>query len=79
MSGDKSEILAVHKLRLEQYLRELELWEPLLKGELRCASCNETITSDNIGVIFPSGERILFCCMKHDCLFQIKKSQEGRT
>lgn len=77
MSEKKPEILAVHKQKLEQFLRELELWEPLLKGELKCVSCGETITVDNIGVIIPSGENIIFCCSSHECLYKIRKQQES--
>jgi hypothetical protein len=73
MSRDRPEILAVHKQKLEQFLKELCLWEPLLKGELKCISCGEIITPDNIGIIIPSGDNIQFCCTKNDCLSVTRK------
>jgi hypothetical protein len=77
MSSERPEILAVHKLKLEEFLRELELWEPLLKGELKCVVCESTITTDNIGLIIPSGEDIVFCCSKSECIYRIRKLKEG--
>jgi hypothetical protein len=76
MPEEKPEILAVHKRKLEQFLRELELWEPFSKGEFRCVTCGKTITVDNVGAIIPSGENIVFCCSSHDCLFKITKQQQ---
>ena len=77
MSHGKPEILAVHKQKLEQFLRELQLWDPLLNGELKCVSCGETVTVDNIGIVIPSGENILFCCSKLECLSIARKLREG--
>jgi hypothetical protein len=76
MPEEKPEILAVHKQKLEQFLRELGLWEPLLKGEFKCVTCGETITKDNIGVIIPSGENIILCCTNHDCLLKAIRQRE---
>lgn len=76
MVQEKSEILAVHKQKLEAFLGELELWEPLLKGELKCAFCGVTITTDNIGLIIPSGKEIVFCCSKLECIDKTRKVQK---
>lgn len=76
MSQEKPEILAVHKQKLEVFLKELELWEPLLKGELKCAVCGATITVDNIGLIIPSGAEIVLCCSNLECIYKMRKSQE---
>jgi hypothetical protein len=77
MSEEKPEILAVHKQKLEIFLRELELWEPLMKGELKCVACGKIITVDNIGIIIPSGENIVFCCSNYECLYKMRKQQES--
>jgi hypothetical protein len=76
MSEKRPEILAVHKQKLEQFLKELDLWEPLIKGEFKCVTCGVTITKDNVGTIIPSGENIVFCCSNHDCFFKAIKRQE---
>lgn len=69
----KPEILAVHKQKLEEFLRSLGMWEPLSRGELHCAVCDATISMDNIGFIIPSGEDILFCCSNTECIYRLRK------
>jgi len=72
------EILAVHKKKLEESLRELKLWDFLINGELKCSFCGATITLGNFGFIIPSGEEILFCCSSSECVFKLKKSEEEK-
>jgi hypothetical protein len=78
---NKPQILAVHKRKLKQFLEKLELLEPLQKGELKCAICGITISFDNIGLIIPSGDKILVCCSGAECMFKAKElrgaSDEG--
>jgi hypothetical protein len=76
---NRPEILAVHKQKLEEFLRKLGLWAPLLEGQLKCHICGVTISSDNIGFIIPSGNDILFCCSNAECMFKIKDMQSGAS
>jgi len=69
----KTEILAVHKQKLENFLKKLELWEPLSRGALKCAVCGVTISIDNIGLIIPSGNEIVVCCSNAECVFRLKE------
>ena len=73
------EISAVHKQKLAEFLKGLELWKPLLRGELHCAVCETTISIDNIGFIVPSGEDILLCCSSTECIYKIKKLRKGKS
>jgi hypothetical protein len=76
---DNSEILAVHKQKLEEFLRKLELWEPLVKGELKCHECGATISLDNLGLIIPADQEIQICCTKTDCVFRMKQVKSELT
>ena len=69
----KATIYAVHKRKLEEFLRKLELWEPLTDGKLKCIVCETTITLDNIGFIIPSGDRITLCCSGAECMLRMKE------
>jgi len=69
----KPKILAVHKGKLEEFLKKLELWEPLTRGELKCVVCGTTISIDNIGLIIPSGDKISVCCSNVECIFKMKE------
>lgn len=77
----KPQIFAVHKKKLKDFLEKLELWEPLQDGELRCAICETTISAENIGLIVPSGNEILVCCVGAECLLNAeelrRRSNEG--
>lgn len=69
----KEEILAVHKNKLEEFLRELDLWDALVKGELKCAVCGKPVSLDSIGLIIPSGDKVTVCCANAVCMFKIKE------
>lgn len=69
----KPQIFAVHKRKLKEFLERLELLELLQNGELKCAICDTTISFDNIGLIIPSGDKILVCCSGAECMFKAKE------
>jgi hypothetical protein len=69
----KEEILAVHEEKLEEFLRSIELWDSLVKGELKCVICGVPISVRNIGLIVPSKNKIVVCCSKSECIFKAKE------
>lgn len=73
----KTEILAVHKRKLEDFLKKLELWGPLSRGELTCVVCGATISFDSIGLIIPSKGEISLCCSNPECMFRLKELRGG--
>jgi len=75
----KEEILAVHKTKLEEFLRSIGLWDSLVKGELKCVLCEVPISVDNIGLIIPSKDKIIVCCSKSECIFKIRKLRENEN
>ncbi len=72
-------IPAVHKQKLEEFLKKLGVWESLNRGELACACCKTPISIDNLGFIIPSGDEILFCCSNIECIYRIKKLRKGEA
>lgn len=56
----RTEIRAVHEDQLEAVLRRIELWEPLIAGELQCSICGEVIGEASIG-----------CIIRKDGIFQV--------
>ena len=76
---NKPEIFAVHRDKLEEFLRKLGLWEPLSKGMLKCTICEAVISIDNIGLIIPYGDEIILCCSNSVCLFKIKDLKSETT
>ena len=75
----KEEMLAVHKRKLEEFLRSVELWDTFVKGELKCVLCGVPISVDNIGLIIPSKDKIVVCCLKSECMFKTKEMRSGKS
>jgi hypothetical protein len=76
---NKEDIFAVHKERLKEFLKSIGLWEPLVKGELKCTLCGLQISIDNIGLIIPSKDKIVVCCSKSECVFRVRELREGKN
>ncbi len=62
------QINAVHREKLEEFLRAVDLWNDLLEGKLKCAACGDKLSIESIGLIIPAGDNIEICCVKMDCL-----------
>ena len=75
---EKKEMLAIHKLKLEEFLKKLELWDSFVKGELRCFICNEAITMENIWLIISHHNEIKLCCNKSECIYKAKEITEDK-
>ena len=81
MFGKKNiEVNAILDKELEALLFETDQFEALLQGELKCVSCETTITTDNIGIIVPinSGKDLKaeFYCERIDCAEKYKHAAE---
>jgi len=72
----KPELLAVHRAKLEEFIKSLGLWESLSNGELKCVNCGALLSLDNIGLIIPL-ENIQFCCNNSDCILKLKSIHSG--
>lgn len=68
----KVEVNAILDSEIENLLMNTSQYEDLLKGNIKCASCNTTITSENIGIIMPiekeSNFILEFYCEKINCM-----------
>jgi len=75
----KPEIFAVHERKLKEFLEKLDLWEPLSKGELKCANCGATISKENLAFIIPCRDKILVCCSIPECMDNVEKLRGGES
>ena len=71
----KEIIHAVHDMDLEELLKNLELLEPLEKGELRCSICGKPISRENIGCFYAEENEVKVCCADIECF---EKAMAGR-
>ena len=64
----KKEIDSVHDDDLEQVLKDLNLWDKLKNGDLKCKFTNTTITYSNLHSIFPEEGQIKIVCNKPEAI-----------
>ncbi len=70
---DKKEIEAVHKHDLEALLQNLNLLDSFRGGKIKCQFCNNVLRDDNFGAVYPEQNKILFSCLKLECLAKMPK------
>lgn len=67
----KRKIYAVHDRDLEDFLKDLNLLDKVVQGEIKCTECGCTITLEKIGFIsMLKGENKL-CCDDLNCCYQL--------
>ena len=74
---ERKEALAVHRAKLEEFLRALGLLDPLAHGELTCHFCDSRLSLGDIGLILPSGGEVILCCSTPECIAEAHELQRG--
>jgi len=72
--GEKYTLQAVHERDIEKFFDDLNLLEPLQKGELRCGVCGRKIGKDNFLAVYPDKNKIKVCCNKPECYEEVLKT-----
>jgi hypothetical protein len=73
----KQIIEAIHEDNIEDFLQKIGLLESLKNGELHCASCDCTITKENIQCFFSYEGKIGFCCENFVCYEKLIEKTKG--
>ena len=68
MKKDKERIKAIHDDHLFELLKNLGLYDNILKGLVKCKFCKEVITLENLSAIIPDSGNIGFACDSPKCL-----------
>lgn len=67
MTMSKGRIKAILDDDFKNLLQRLGKYESVTTGNERCYFCNDTVTLDNISMVFPHNNEVCFCCDKPDC------------
>lgn len=70
---EKYKLHAVHEHDIEWFFEDLNLLEPLQKGELRCGICECKIDKENFLAVYPDKNKIKVCCNKPECYEEVLK------
>ena len=65
------EVKAVYDQDLEQVLANLGILDELVTGKLTCAVCGCQVDLDNLGTIFPDGDKVGISCDNDRCVRRI--------
>ena len=71
ISNRQKEVNAVLGEEFDQIIDQLDIRPAFEAGEYQCQHCHETITKDNVLLIFPlSGREVGFLCQNKECVVE---------
>ncbi len=73
MIKPKKNLQAVHFRDIDELLKSLELLDEFNDEKLKCHFCENIVSKNNFGAVFPREETILLACSKLECLTQIEQ------
>lgn len=74
MKNKIQKIEAVFDKDLEKVLKGLNLYEKILKGEIRCHFCKINITLKNLQFVFTKDNKIKISCDNKACIEKFRKT-----
>jgi hypothetical protein len=73
----KRKIHAVHDRDLKEFLKDLNVLDRILNGEIRCPECDCTVTLENLGFITMHRKDIRIFCDNIECFYRIRTRTTG--
>jgi hypothetical protein len=61
---------------LEEHLKSLNVWDPLIKGSLKCYVCQRPVDLNNFGMVFRDDSGCKITCNKLDCVRTVTTTEE---
>lgn len=72
----REKLRAVHDDDLKQFLSSIGVLDQVVRGDHHCVICDEQITIENLGAVYPKDDKINFVCDRLSCLEETEISQE---
>lgn len=69
----KNSILGLPSDKVEDLLEKLHILKNIQNGEIKCIICDNNLTIENIGIIYPNKNEIILSC---DMLLCVQKMTE---
>ena len=60
-------IVAIHDMDLEKALRSLNIYESIIRGEMKCMICEKPVNLENLGAFMRVNGKIKVVCDKPAC------------
>lgn len=77
MNINKEKINIIHDEETETFFKKIGLLEKILKNEIKCVFCQDTISLTNFRGIFKKNNTLFLICKKESCfLFHMAQAPE---
>jgi len=67
---EKEKILGVFEPEVGNFLKNIGLYDEIVKGSLKCAFCEKIITESNFGSFIKNDKKIFISCDDASCIIQ---------
>ena len=61
---------------LEEHLKSLKVWEPLVEGLLKCYVCHQSVDLNTFGMVFRDDSGYNVTCNKLKCVRMVTMTEE---
>ncbi len=72
-------VTAVNENDLVDYLSSIGILKEVEAGTSTCSMCGITVNLENIGAVFPKGNKIHITCEKASCISRIEDARVGNV
>lgn len=66
----------MHDDDLQEFLSRIGIWSDLAAGNLRCWSCDEVVSIENLSAVFPDGSNVAVVCDQRACYEKLVAKKE---
>ena len=70
--NDREKISAVHDDELLDFLKGINMYQPIVEGKCKCKYCSKVMTFQNITAVFPESNVIKFVCDDVRCVLKLR-------
>ena len=75
---DREILSAVHDNEFEQFLKNINQFDNIQRGNCLCKYCGKTITIENIYSVFPESGTIKFVCDEMKCIVSFMNNEHKK-
>ena len=68
---DRETLKAVHEEKFETFLKNINVYDGILRGEYKCKFCGNVVNLDNVYTIFSEAGKVKFVCDTTNCVVNL--------
>ena len=68
---DRETLKAVHDEKFQTFLKNINVYDGIIRGVYKCKFCGKNVNLDNIYTIFPEASKVKFVCDAPNCVVEL--------